>query len=615
MQFLVRILISRKMKIVLFVIIALAFSFQNFAKDNDQRRKSISHEVGDIFYDTPEYSISSLIDYSAGEHSTLLIEYSQLSLSITHMTDWLEEKFTVWGTGWNPQGMFGNGTTTDQKNLTSLFEADIRRVSAGYFHALFLHADGSLWTSGFNHVGQLGNGTSSSELYPVKVIENGVIEVETGANHSLFIKEDSSLWGFGRNSDGELGIANETDQWSPIKIVNKDVISVSAGGFSTIFIMNDGSLWGMGENDSGQLGLESTKSINIPTQIISQGVVSSSCGWGFSVFIKEDGSLWGMGDNQWGQLGNGSTKSVRAPIMIEPSGVLYASAGGGQLLYIKEDGSLWGVGRNDGGRLGTGNQISQKVPVKIENSGVVSVSAGGSFSLFLKDDGSLWGMGDNFFGQLGQGSGIEDILYPVQLTESASITSSYLVTTSSSIGGKVEGGGLIPSNQFARLTALPENGYRFQSWSEDIESFQNPLTFRRFSNVSVKANFTEDHSDDDGDGLSNFDELVIHDTDPSNPDSDGDGISDKAEIEQGKNPNSPDADYAGQEDGGKKQTGLITPFVNGWFYEPTMGWLFTNNLAYPFIYDSINSSWMYFKSGSDFPKFWHYGKKQWIELK
>jgi predicted lipoprotein with Yx(FWY)xxD motif len=43
--------------------------------------------------------------------------------------------------------------------------------------------------------------------------------------------------------------------------------------------------------------------------------------------------------------------------------------------------------------------------------------------------------------------------------------------------------------------------------------------------------------DTDGDGLSDGDEVYLHETDPTNPDSDGDGFSDGWEIENNTDPN------------------------------------------------------------------------------
>lgn len=43
--------------------------------------------------------------------------------------------------------------------------------------------------------------------------------------------------------------------------------------------------------------------------------------------------------------------------------------------------------------------------------------------------------------------------------------------------------------------------------------------------------------DSDGDGISDYDEMYVHKTNPYDIDTDGDGINDKIEISLGKNPN------------------------------------------------------------------------------
>ncbi len=590
------------------------------ADKNLNRRTSIS--IDPVDWESLVYH--GITNYSAGEHSTLYIEYTTEGSSSNDIKN--AGDFSIWGMGWNLEGMFGNGTTVDQKRPTQLFNGDVRKVSAGYFHSLFLYADGSLWGTGSNSGGELGDGTKVNKTSPIKVVSGDVVDMVAGARHSAFIKEDGSLWAMGKNDYGQLGIGNNIDQSSPIKVIEKGVLFVDVGGFNTLFVKSDGSLWGMGENEDGQLGVVGPEAIDTPIKIVSEGVIAASFGWNYLAFIKNDNSLWVLGNNDWGQLGNGTNEPSSTPVMIEASGVTSVSAGGGHLLYIKEDGSLWGVGRNDGGRLGTGNEVHQKIPVEIFKSGlelkftpfgsdleytsVISVSAGGSHSLFMKNDGSLWGMGSNWAGGLGQGESVSDVYEPVQILLSATTSYYYEVSVEHSVGGSVEGGGLISLNEDAKVTAVPAPGYKFDSWSGDLQSSQNPFTFRRYHDLKLRANFVEDISDDDGDGVSNHDEWVIYDTNASNSDTDGDGLSDKEEIDQGKNPNSPveDGDVV-------EQAILVTPFVNGWFYEPKMGWLFTNNLAYPYIFDANNSSWMYFKSGSEIPKFWHYGKKEWVELR
>lgn len=55
--------------------------------------------------------------------------------------------------------------------------------------------------------------------------------------------------------------------------------------------------------------------------------------------------------------------------------------------------------------------------------------------------------------------------------------------------------------------------------------------------------------DTDGDGLTDGDEIQIHQTDPRNPDTDGDGRSDGDEIAGGSDPRNPDTDGDGVRDG------------------------------------------------------------------
>ena len=50
------------------------------------------------------------------------------------------------------------------------------------------------------------------------------------------------------------------------------------------------------------------------------------------------------------------------------------------------------------------------------------------------------------------------------------------------------------------------------------------------TNYEVNATFSPDTGDDDGDGLTNYDEWVTHSTDANNSDSDDDGLADGVEV-------------------------------------------------------------------------------------
>ena len=82
-------------------------------------------------------------------------------------------------------------------------------------------------------------------------------------------------------------------------------------------------------------------------------------------------------------------------------------------------------------------------------------------------------MGSNWIGGLGQGESVSDVYEPVEILPSATTSYYYEVTVEPSVGGSIEGGGSIPLNEDAKVTAVPAPGYKFDSWSGDLKSLQN----------------------------------------------------------------------------------------------------------------------------------------------
>lgn len=105
-------------------------------------------------------------------------------------------------------------------------------------------------------------------------------------------------------------------------------------------------------------------------------------------------------------------------------------------------------------------------------------------------------------------------------------------------GGTVIGTGVFELNQTTEITAVAGVGYDFDQWTGDFAG--QPATFIHTvtGDVVATAVFTEDLSDSDGDGLSNYDEIRVYNTQPDNPDSDGDLIPDGVEVNTtGTDPN------------------------------------------------------------------------------
>ena len=89
----------------------------------------------------------------------------------------------------------------------------------------------------------------------------------------------------------------------------------------------------------------------------------------------------------------------------------------------------------------------------------------------------------------------------------------------------------------ATVTATAAPGYLFDSWSGDASGSSNPLQVNMDQHRTITAQFVEDGNDDDEDGLSNFEELITYNTNPSVKDSSGDGLSDGEIVAIGLDPN------------------------------------------------------------------------------
>ena len=182
-------------------------------------------------------------------------------------------------------------------------------------------------------------------------------------------------------------------------------------------------------------------------------------------------------------------------------------------------------------------------------------------------------------------------------------------------GGTVSGTGSFDLKSTVLLTANPSPGYAFADWSGAAGGSLNPIAIVAVPNFSLTARFSKDTGDDDGDGLSNYEELAVHSTNPAVADTDGDGLSDKEEVLAGLDATTSNKALIDQISAAFGSRGAAdTPYTEGWFYLPGRGWLFTNKNAYPYLYDDSSSSWLYFQSGGDLPRFYHYGTQAWMTM-
>ena len=94
--------------------------------------------------------------------------------------------------------------------------------------------------------------------------------------------------------------------------------------------------------------------------------------------------------------------------------------------------------------------------------------------------------------------------------------------------------------------------YTFEVKSIDSKDIFGGVEFSKFNTLS--------NTDSDGDGLSDWDEIHTHGTDPNNSDTDGDGLSDGAEVNtHGTDPLDTDSDDDGLSDGDEVNTHNTDP--------------------------------------------------------
>ncbi|MFL2860200.1 MAG: hypothetical protein ACJZ85_01515 [Pontiellaceae bacterium] len=137
--------------------------------------------------------------------------------------------------------------------------------------------------------------------------------------------------------------------------------------------------------------------------------------------------------------------------------------------------------------------------------------------------------------------------------------------------------GSYPLSSTLTLNAIPDAGWLFTGWSGGVvgEHTTQTTNITLLSEIAVTATFSDDadndgivntnevalgidprNSDTDGDSITDYDELYVHNSTPTNTDSDSDGVSDGDEIQTYlTSPITADSDGDGFGDGYEVDTG------------------------------------------------------------
>jgi len=98
--------------------------------------------------------------------------------------------------------------------------------------------------------------------------------------------------------------------------------------------------------------------------------------------------------------------------------------------------------------------------------------------------------------------------------------------------GLMFGTGLYEVGEAAFIEASPNLGHVFTSWGAPFDAEAETFSLTVAETVTIAGGFAQDTADGDSDGLTNYQELIVHFTNPNQADSDGDLVNDGAEVNQ-----------------------------------------------------------------------------------
>ena len=498
----------------------------------------------------------------------------------------------------NTHGFFDNYTSTPNSIVASGvtdFYSHSASVGGGDYTTLIVKSNGSLWSLGYGASGALGVSLSgffdsftSSTMYPVgtstpvQVIGSGVSQVSSYGSDGngnqgkiVYLKTDGSLWAWDLFASDYI-----YDNFNPLPVPTKSQIVASGvnrlikGNLSQhlLYLKTDGSLWGMGSNQYGQLG-SGAAYITTPVQLTSDVADAAVTSWG-TVVVKNDGTVWAMGLSP--ELLGLDGQSINSPVLqevllegrmvtISTSGSGSTTGAGGYALGTEANVtatpsagytfSHWeGDGVTDANASATTVNLDSDrtltavfTPLSYELtvlSGTGGLASGSGTYSYNSDANLSATPATGYLFDSWTGSGIADAnsaSTTIRISGDQNVSASftpiiYDLNLTMGSGGLVDGNGSYAYGSDANLSAMPDLGYLFGGWTGDLNSTDLNVTVTVTGNLEINATFIQDTNDNDGDNLTNYQELVTHSSNPDNNDTDGDGILDGVEVSVGLSP-------------------------------------------------------------------------------
>jgi len=336
---------------------------------------------GSVSFSTPTLLASGVDDVEAQDNSVF----------------YHTESGAVYALGSNRYGQLGVGDTEDREQPALVVDA-ADEVRGGGSRS-WLITDGKLYGMGLPGLTLLPEGEDGTLPVPVSTDGNEVVDVADGWYHAVYLNAEGVAFGLGGLSEGQIGAVGRVEQPYP-RVVGQGVVQLAAGDGLSLYIDNEGALLGAGYAAEGALG-SVDGSYASPWVHVDDDVIRIGQIWDHAIYATADGRWWGRGSNARYELGAGLTGDPTMTAAAYPAEVAMVVERTGGALWIKTDGSLWSVGTNRYGQIGDGTFEDRTTMVEIAQ-GVVAAAAEGQYIYYLTTAGDLYGAGNNINGELGQ---------------------------------------------------------------------------------------------------------------------------------------------------------------------------------------------------------------------
>lgn len=246
-------------------------------------------------------------------------------------------------------------------------------IEVGESFTLAVTDDREVYTWGLNDFNQCARQGEDSFCLSQNIVKNfcanEVRMVSLGKDHGLFLDNGNNLYSWGKNSDGQLGLGH-TRQSSAINCLSylsKDPIKlISAKEGVNYVVTKEGKVltWPFANGANTFVPVE----LPLPQNV---KVTSLDVGCDFTMLLTGNGLLYSLGKNKYGELGSGDTTERTRPVLVSAlrelnEKIVEISCGFKHTVARSALNRVYVWGYNKAQQLGLGDSSHRKVPTRLD---------------------------------------------------------------------------------------------------------------------------------------------------------------------------------------------------------------------------------------------------------